>query len=337
VQTLDAMIAALADHGYDLLLASCSSKFSIKEAVALLQAKAIDTPLIVLSDTVDQALRLLLTGAHDYVLRRELACLVPAVVRVMREAEARCGQEQARRELSATKERLKTLSSGILEIQEAERRHVALELHDEIGQALTSVKMQLQSIERLPAAEGIARKLEESFPIVDRAIQRVRTLCLNLRPPQLDDLGLVSALRSLVVQQARLAGWVAHFSTDLPSARWEPYVETTCFRVAQEVLTNITRHGHALEVWVELNQHGEELHLSIRDDGAGFDVTTARERAKSGASLGLIGMEERVELAGGRLLWDTNPGRGLKLHVTLPLVRRPEYRRRWRDRLGSRM
>lgn len=183
VETLDAMIAALDRQTYDVLLASCLTTFSAKDALALLQTKGIGTPLIAVSDTVDQALGLLLMGADDYILRRELACLVPAVVRVMREAETRRGHEQATRELSATKERLKTLSSGILEIQESERRHVVLELHDEIGQALTSVKMQLQSIKRLPAADGVADKLEESFPIVHHAIQQVRTLCLNLRPP----------------------------------------------------------------------------------------------------------------------------------------------------------
>jgi signal transduction histidine kinase len=335
VETLDAMIAVLDGQHCDIILASRASGFDIREAPALLSNKHISAPVIAVADTVDQALDLLLAGAHDYILRSELACVLLAIVRVMREAGARREHEQAVRELSATKQRLKSLSVGILEMQESERRHLALELHDEIGQALTSVKMQLQSIKRMPLAKQIVQHLEESFPVVDRALQQVRTLCLNLRPPHLDDLGLVSALRALVVQQARLAGWVAHFSTDLPSARWESYLETTCFRIAQEALTNVARYGEASEIWVELNQHGEELHLSIRDDGVGFDVQAARERAVAGCSLGLIGLEDRVELAGGRLLWDTRPGRGLKLHAALPLIRRPEYQRRWRDRLGK--
>jgi signal transduction histidine kinase len=164
------------------------------------------------------------------------------------------------------------------------------------------------------------QRLEDSIAIVDHTIQQVRNLSLNLRPSLLDDLGLVAALEWYVERQTQRVGLTGHFVADSLAFRPQPTVETTCFRVVQEALTNIARHARARQVWVELQGRGAELHLLIRDDGVGFDVRAAQERAAQGASFGLLGMRERVELAGGRLEMTSAPGRGAEIHVRFPLT-----------------
>ena len=189
----------------------------------------------------------------------------------------------------AARERLASLSRRLLSVQEEERRRLAIELHDELGQLLTAVKLNLGT---KPA--HVADAIEN----VDLAMHTVRDLALELRPPMLDDLGLASALRWYADRFAKQAGVRTHLAIE-EVPRLDSGIATVCFRVAQEALTNISRHANAANVWIELRHSPSEIELSVRDDGIGFDVDAARERAVRGASLGLIGMEERVSLAGG--------------------------------------
>jgi len=226
--------------------------------------------------------------------------------------------EQRETEHKRAQERLQVLSRQLLEAQESERRAIARELHDELGQALQALKINLRTAQRFPHED--MQRLEDSIAIVDHTIQQVRNLSLNLRPSLLDDLGLVAALEWYVERQTQRVGLTGHFVADSLAFRPQPTVETTCFRVVQEALTNIARHARARQVWVELQGRGAELHLLIRDDGVGFDVRAAQERAAQGASFGLLGMRERVELAGGRLEMTSAPGRGAEIHVRFPLA-----------------
>jgi len=223
--------------------------------------------------------------------------------------------------VQATGERLQVLSSRLLEIQEAERRHIARELHDEVGQALTAVKINLQMLRRLDDRDAAAGRLDDSLGMVDRVLQGVRRLSLDLRPSLLDDLGLPAALRWYVGAQAQRAGLAQEviagaLPPDLPSA-----LATTCFRIVQEAVTNVVRHAHATRLTVTLDTDKGTVHLVVRDDGLGFDVGAARRRALSGESLGLLGLEERTELAGGRVTIESAPGRGTTVRVSLPLGR----------------
>jgi signal transduction histidine kinase len=146
----------------------------------------------------------------------------------------------------------------------------------------------------------------------------VRNLALDLRPSLLDDLGLEAALRWLLNRQCKRAGFegtfAAHGTDDgLPAA-----IETCCFRVTQEALTNVTRHSEARHVAVELGVEDAEVVVSIRDNGKGFDVREARERAAHGLSIGLLSMEERVSLAGGRLEIQSTAGSGTSVVARFP-------------------
>lgn len=225
-------------------------------------------------------------------------------------------------EVKVSREQLQRLSHRLIEVQEAERRTIAGELHDEIGQALTIVKMNLQAVQRLSGNTETESYLSETVASVEHALDQVRNLSLDLRPSLLDDLGLVAALRWYVARQTRLAGFVLHFSADELGGRLTPALETACFRVAQEALTNVVRHAQAHEVWVALHCQGE-LCLTIRDDGVGFNVAAAQAHAAHGGSFGLLGMRERVGIVGGRLTISSSPGHGSQIHACFSLQRPP--------------
>jgi signal transduction histidine kinase len=235
-------------------------------------------------------------------------------------------------QVRAGRARAQVLSQQLMEAQEAERRRLARELHDEVGQALTAIKMNLQATRPLVADPTVQTRLDEGVTIVEAAIQQVRNLSLDLRPSILDDLGLVAAVRWYLDRQAQRVGYVAEFAAVPPTIRASPNLETICFRVVQEALTNIARHAQARRVQIELRRPRTELELLIRDDGVGFDVEAARQRAARGSSLGLLGMQERVLLSGGRFEIVSAPGQGTEIRARFPLSPQPAVERRSRMR-----
>lgn len=214
---------------------------------------------------------------------------------------------------------LQALSHKLVEVQENERRHIARELHDEIGQSLTAAEMNLQAALQAPDSPSIQRRLTASMRAVEQVLEQVHDLSLNLRPSMLDDLGLEPALRWLTRRQAELAGFEATFHADPVERRLHPMIETECFRIAQEALTNVVRHANARNVIVTLNLNAGRLHLKVRDDGKGFDVAQLRGDAIRGASLGLLSMEERAALAGGAVSLTSAPDCGTEVRAWFPL------------------
>jgi two-component system sensor histidine kinase UhpB len=227
--------------------------------------------------------------------------------------------EQALQEYAA---RLKTLSRRVVEVQEEERRHLARELHDEIGQVLSAVSVNLQSLKGV-CDSAAAPRLEESIKVVDDAIQQVRNLSLDLRPSMLDDLGLVSTLRWYADRQARRAGFTLHLSVDSAGCRLPADIQIACYRLVQEALTNVVRHARAKQVWLEYQEDEAQVQIVVRDDGVGFDVAEVRQRAARGASLGVLGMQERTELAGGQFDIESKPAQGTAIRVRFPLSSGP--------------
>jgi signal transduction histidine kinase len=213
-------------------------------------------------------------------------------------------------------------------VQEAERRHVARELHDEIGQVLTGLKFSIELISRLPE-EAVKANLEEAKNLVNELMGKVRDLSLDLRPAMLDDLGLLPTLLWYFERfTARTQVDVGFEHTGL-DRRFLPEVETTAYRIVQEALTNVARHAGADGVSVRLWSNDEMLGLSIEDHGAGFDASDESILNKSN---GLAGMRERATLLGGRLTLESTPGLGTNLFAELPFsgrnhisVERNEY------------
>ncbi|MHB8728778.1 MAG: PAS domain-containing protein [Sulfuricaulis sp.] len=228
--------------------------------------------------------------------------------------------EEARRE---TAHQLEILSRRLLAAQETERRRIARELHDEIGQLLTVVKLDLQTVLRQSKVTGLAPAVKESMEAIDRVVARVRDLSLDLRPSMLDDLGLAPALRWYVQRSTKHAD--AEVGLHLPASlpRLPPDVETTCFRIVQEALTNALRHAGAERIDVTLTADDDAVELTVRDNGKGFDVRVAERRAMTGAGFGLLSMTERAQLAGGRLTLDSRPGGGTAVRARIPLAPAP--------------
>ncbi|MCI0627057.1 MAG: PAS domain-containing protein [Acidobacteria bacterium] len=229
--------------------------------------------------------------------------------------------ERKRRDvaLRSYSKRLQELSRRLLEVQETERRTLARELHDEIGQALTMMKINLQTMQGLANLSQSIPYLKDSVDIVGYIIEEVRNLSLDLHPSMLDDLGLLPALRWYLDRQAQRTNLAIKFMAQRLRVRPSAGIETVCFRIVQEALTNVIRHAQAKEVRVKLQPRGSVLHVVIRDDGVGFDVRLARKRAERGDSLGLLGMEERALLAGGQIEIKSMPTLGTEIHVKLPL------------------
>ncbi|WP_017302076.1 PAS domain S-box protein [Nodosilinea nodulosa] len=215
--------------------------------------------------------------------------------------------------------RLHALSSQLLEAQETERRFLAHELHDEVGQALTAVKLNLHRLDRIVDNPRASEPLQDCLSIVDGALQQVRDLSLDLRPSMLDDLGLVPALRWYVNRHADRTGLHETLVCDLHPEGLPASTETACFRIVQEALTNIARHAQAQTVIITLEQTDHTLHLSIQDDGVGFDLEAIGRAKTEGTSLGLLGMEERSLLIGGQLTITSAPGKGTQILLRVPM------------------
>jgi PAS domain S-box-containing protein len=218
---------------------------------------------------------------------------------------------------------LRTYSQRLIQAQEVEREKIARELHDEIGQVLTAVRINLQSIQRSYGTDESVTRLDESIGIVDEALGRVRELSIELRPALLDDLGLSVALRWYVDRYSQRTGITAEvldgFEDD---ARLPREIETACFRIAQEALTNVARHAQAASVSVQLERSRERMLLTIMDDGVGFDIEALRKSASAASALGLRGMEERALAVGGYIDVDSGSGRGTRIRATFPFKRR---------------
>jgi PAS domain S-box-containing protein len=217
--------------------------------------------------------------------------------------------------ISTANERLQTLSRRLVDAQESERRRIARELHDGIGQAITAAQLNLRVLQRRPDAPSLGPLLEENITMLGEVLRDVRHLSLDLRPPLLDDLGLVAALEWYTQEQARRAGLEAVVQSDVEEGRIHPTLETAFFRLAQEAVTNVIRHARAKTLSVKLRQKGDELHLLVRDDGVGFDVEAMRQPGARVASLGLVGMEERATLIGGGIQFHSSPARGTEVHA----------------------
>jgi signal transduction histidine kinase len=223
-------------------------------------------------------------------------------------------------EVNNSRVQLQNLTLRVLERQEAERKHIARELHDEIGQVLTAIKLNLQSAERSTTEAPTAERLNVGIGMVDELAGQVRNLSRLLRPPQLDALGLAPALVSYVDNRVRSAGLIAHVVCDPLLVRLQPDMETNCFRIVQEALTNVIRHAKAKSIAVELRRYDDSVRLNIKDDGDGFDVAAVRARAARGECLGLFGIEERARLLGGEAIFRSTPGAGTDIEVVLPLL-----------------
>ncbi len=215
------------------------------------------------------------------------------------------------------RDQLHALANYLQEMREAERTSIAREIHDEFGQALTALKIDLAWLSRrLPEGEPALRdKIRSMTGLVDDSIGLVRRIATELRPGLLDDLGLTAAIEWQAEEFNKRTGIDVRLELPVEEPTLDRNLATAIFRIFQETLTNVIRHAGASQVWVTLKSTPQEITLTVRDDGSGI----APEEAISPKSLGLLGMRERASAWGGRLVFEGQPGRGTTVRLTLPI------------------
>lgn len=230
--------------------------------------------------------------------------------------------------LVAGEQRFRALARAVWEVQEQERRRVAHELHDGLGQTLTALKMRLEGIggRATTAAPELSRELAKTVDLATQALGEARRLAHLLRPQMLDDLGLYPALRWLGRTLGEWTGFEVRLSLvgdlsrslEAGAERLDPELETLAFRVVQEGLTNAMKHSGVQEAEVRVESRDGWLRIEVRDRGRGFDPREVLEVSEAPAGFGLQGMRDRVELTGGRLELRSRPGDGTRLVAELP-------------------
>jgi PAS domain S-box-containing protein len=218
-------------------------------------------------------------------------------------------------QVRAGRERLQALSQRLVEAQESERRYIARELHDEAGQALSSLKVGLQLLgSEAGRPEGVVARVVELQRMVDSVIEGLHRLAVDLRPASLDHMGLVAALRQYAQTVSDQHGLLVQFEAVGSIERLSSDLETALYRVVQEALTNVIRHAQATRADVLLKQRGDKLIVLVEDNGVGFDLTMAKQTGH----LGLFGIRERAEMLGGTLVLESRPGSGTTIILEVP-------------------
>lgn len=226
-------------------------------------------------------------------------------------------------EVGLYQEQVRALSGRLIYAHEDERQRIARELHDDTGQMLTLLLIRLNLLESQPGAEAIAPQLMELRGIVSNSIEQVRRLALNLRPPAIDQLGLIPSLRSLVTTFSESTGIETTLRLPRERITLAPEYTLAIYRITQEALTNAAKHAHASHITVTVEATADELRVEVADDGRGFTPDSLMNRAgrerDGGAGVGLFGMEERARLAGGALAVRSAPGQGATITLRAPL------------------
>ena len=210
--------------------------------------------------------------------------------------------------------------SQIIDAQENERRRISRELHDEIGQALTAIKFNLELIDKeLPQAPSIAReRLGEAKSLSNQTLTAMRQLSMDLRPTMLDDLGLIPTLRWYIQNFSNRLNIYSNFEAMGFEEKLPPQIETAFYRIIQEALNNIAKHAGATRVEIFFEHKDSTIFASITDNGRGFDLDRVLHPESPGRGFGIIGMQERVSLLGGKIDIQSRPGFGTLVHIEIP-------------------
>jgi signal transduction histidine kinase len=295
-------------------------------ALAIAQKHCPDVPFIFVSGTLGEetAIETLKKGATDYVLKHRLARIVPSVQRALREAKERTGRRRAQEQLRQSHKQLRTLSEYLQHVREEEQIRIAREVHDELGQALTGLKLQLTWLaRRLPRRSKVMQdKAKAMAANIDETIQAVRRIATELRPGVLDTAGLQAALEWQANQFQTQTAIVCEVKAEVKETLWDQELNTAFFRIFQEALTNVIRHAKATKVDVRLAETGGQVVLEVKDNGRGISEAEIHNTK----SIGLLGIRERAALLGGTLHIQGERGKGTTL--TARISKAPSARTR---------
>jgi len=323
VETKEEYLEQLEQNPPSLILSDYSLPgFNGHDALALALKKCPETPFVFVTGTMGEevAIETLKSGATDYVLKTRLSRLMPAVSRALREAAQRAEHRRAEEQLRESHEQLRALSVYLQSIREEERTRIAREVHDELGQALTSCKLDLSWIaSRLPREQvPLLQKTRALISHMDSTIQTVRRISSELRPGVLDHLGLVAALEWQANEFQNRTGIKCDVHANVQEPLVDSNLSTTFFRIFQETLTNVIRHAGATEVTVDLRESDSRITLEVKDNGRGIQ----RHEISNTKSMGLLGMRERAALLGGVFkIGRLSRGKGTRVKVSIPAPR----------------
>ena len=320
VETREAFEQQLDDSLPDMILSDYAlPSFDGYAALAIAKKRAPNTPFIFVTGTMGEevAIETLKNGATDYVLKTRLGRLGPAVQRALRESAERRERQRAEEKLRRSLDQLRALTTYLQYVREEERTRIAREVHDELGQALTGLKLDMSWLASKLGknAKPVQQKVKTMVDHIDATIQTVRRIATELRPGILDSLGLVAAMEWQANEFHNRTGIPCVVTTTLDETIWDQDITTVFFRIYQETLTNIIRHANATRVTVRLDQDNETLIMTVADNGRGI----SEEEMASSRSLGLVGMRERAMLIGGELTLQGAPGQGTTVTLKVPL------------------
>lgn len=321
VETEEDFLRELEKSPPDLILSDYALPgFDGYAALDIAKRRVPHIPFIFVTGTMGEevAIETLKSGATDYVLKHRLARLVPSVHRALREAGERAERRRAQEQLRESHEQLRALSVYLQHVREEERTRIAREVHDELGQALTSCKLDISILaNKLPGnLSPLKDKARALSAHIDATIQTVRRIATELRPGILDHLGLIAALEWQANEFQTRTGIKCVVRTDLQEPVMTPDLATAFFRIFQETLTNIIRHAGATHVMVHLKEATGRIILEVKDNGRGISP----EEISNSRSMGLLGMKERAALLGGAFKIGPGPGgKGTLVTVSIPL------------------
>ena len=322
VETLAQFDAALDRRGgaanrWDLILSDYNLPgFSGIDALRLVRERRLDLPFILVSGEIgeDTAVEAMRNGASDYLLKANLARLVPAVEHAVEAADARRAHAVADRALQASREQLSALARHLQTSIETERTHIAREIHDDVGGSLTALKFDLDWIRRHAETPQMRQRATAAIEVLTHAIDASKRVMHNLRPAILEQ-GLVAALQWMANNFERRTGIECRFRSSHESLDLPPGVPLVAYRMAQEALTNVSKHAQASRVGIELAVGAGVLSLEVGDNGRGL---TEADRAKD-RSFGLRGLTERASTVGGWVDVLSGAG-GTQLILSVPLT-----------------
>jgi signal transduction histidine kinase len=310
-----AFLAALREPWHAIISDYNLPGFSGLVALDLLKASGRDVPFILVSGEIgeDTAVEAMRNGADDYLLKNNLARLVPALLHAVEAAETRHARMRADRELGASKQRLHELAQHLQTSIEQERAAIAREIHDDVGGSLTALKFDLAWMARHTDNEAVLARVHSALETVTLAIESSQRIMHNLRPAILEQ-GLVAALQWIATRFEKRTGIECQVRLPAVSEHLPAGVPLVAYRTAQEALTNISKHAQATRVRIDLSLAGGVLSLEVSDNGRGLgpdDLAKAR-------SFGIRGLHERAGTVGGWVELSSRPG-GTTLMLSVPL------------------
>jgi signal transduction histidine kinase len=313
-------IEAITKNSFDVILADHRlPQFSSVEALKIIKDKNMDVIFILVTGTVSEefAVSIIQQGADDYLLKNNLNRLPAAIIQSIERRKMQLAKKLAEEELKTSREQLRQLFFHTQNIREEERARIAREIHDELGQQLTGLKMDVFWLNKKlnPVDAEVKEKIAGMIGLIDSTVRSVRKISSDLRPGILDDLGLIAALDWQSSEFEKRTEIECKFHSETNEQNFEKDLATNIFRIFQETLTNVARHAQATKINSMLEQDNEMIVLTINDNGKGFD----QKQIPKKNTLGIIGMGERAMMMGGELKINSTPGKGTTTILKVPL------------------